>query len=279
MKLNLRHLVALPTIFCITFLLTACTTTSPRHFYQTAAKLNLQKNIIHGKQFPMIYYAKETTKHTEDLHIYLGGDGTPWLDVMTYSSDPSPSNPLMLQLMQMDGTQSLYLGRPCYQGLFSTPPCDYFYWTAGRYSRVIVENMHDAITQLIEQRGVKRLTLIGFSGGGALATLLARKIPQTVAVVTIAGLLDTQAWTDLHFYSPLNGSLNPAMQPPLAKHIRQIHLLGANDKNIPPRIVERFFLQQYKVEKLLFKQADHSCCWEKHWPTALKKLKNNPQKH
>jgi pimeloyl-ACP methyl ester carboxylesterase len=55
--------------------------------------------------------------------------------------------------------------------------------------------------------------LIGHSGG-ALAILLAARVPQVVAVVTIAGNLDTDVWTKLHGYLRLQGSLNPIAAPP-----------------------------------------------------------------
>ena len=261
------------------FFINGCTSSSPEKFYKTAKQLKLEKNIIRGKEFPMIYYTKGIKHNTDNLHIYLGGDGMPWLDIMTYSTDPTPDNPLVLQLMGMDSSPSLFLGRPCYQGFSTTPPCDYYYWTAGRFSPAILANMRDAIMQLINQYQVKKLTLIGFSGGGALATLLAHDIPQTNTVVTIAGLLDTDAWTDLHFYSPLSGSLNPAKQIPLATHIRQIHLLGDNDKNIPPAIVSSYIQKQTNTEVLRFKQTNHSCCWKKHWPTVLKKINISSKTH
>jgi len=271
----LFHGLTLTFLGCMSLFIGGCASYSPENFYKTAKQLKLEKIIIKGKTFPMIYYTKGIKQNTENLHIYLGGDGTPWLDIMTYSVDPTPSNPMILKLMDMDNSTSLFLGRPCYQGLSKTPPCDYYYWTAGRYSPAVLANMREAIMKLINKYQVKNLTLIGFSGGGALATLLANDIPQSNTVVTIAGLLDTDAWTDLHFYSPLSGSLNPAKQAPLAKHIQQIHLLGDNDKNIPPEIVSVYLNKQSNAEVLHFKQADHNCCWKKHWPMVLKKI-NNP---
>ena len=40
--------------------------------------------------------------------------------------------------------------------------------------------------------------------------LLAERLEMTQAVVTIAANLDTDAWTELHGFSALEGSLNPA---------------------------------------------------------------------
>ena len=68
--------------------------------------------------------------------------------------------------------------------------------------------------------------MIGYSGGGTLAQLVAEKFTQTRAVVTLAGNLDLAAWVQLHDYTPLGGSLNPAERPPLPGHILQIHYVG-----------------------------------------------------
>jgi len=277
-KNKYNYIALLICIFCLLFLLNACASQQPQKFNQTAKKLKFKKITVNGKDFPMIYFTREVKKKYEHLHVYLGGDGIPWLDVMTYSEDPTPTNPLVLQLMNQDDVPSLYLGRPCYHGLSKTSPCNYFYWTDGRYSPKIINNMRDAIKQLVETYEVKKLTLIGFSGGGALATLLANKIPHTHAVVTVAGVLDTNAWIQLHHYSPLKGSLNPAEQPPLKQHIRQTHLVGDKDKNIPSSINSKFLNKQYSTEIIHFKQADHTCCWEEYWPKIVKKLKNHDKK-
>jgi len=246
-----RDTRALLTLLCITFmqlLVTACTPPSPEAFYRATKQFKLEKHQIKGHTFPMIYYTRGLQPGIDNLHVYLGGDGLPWLDIMTFAEDPTPRNPLVLELMNQDDSPALFLGRPCYQGFYDTPPCDYYYWTAGRYSPEVVNNMRDAILQLVKKYNVKNLTLIGFSGGGALATLLANDLHQTTTVVTIAGLLDTTAWTELHNYSPLNGSLNPVEQAPLKKHIRQIHLTGNRDENIPASIIRDFLDKQYKVE-------------------------------
>lgn len=256
------------------FILASCASQQTQNFNQTAKDLNLSKLTISGKDFPMVYFINGIKKNNEHLHVYLGGDGIPWLDVMTRSEDPTPTNSIVLQLMSQDDMPSLYLGRPCYHGLSKTSSCNYYYWTDGRYSLKIIDNMHDAIKHMIDKYNVKKLTLIGFSGGGALATLLANKIPRTRTVVTIAGVLDTDEWTRFHHYSPLKGSDNPAEQPPLKRYIRQIHLVGDKDKNIPSSINSKFLNKQYSAEIVHYKDADHVCCWPEHWPNVLKIIKN-----
>ena len=70
--------------------------------------------------------------------------------------------------------------------------------------------MAAALSDILQRRPYQGLVLIGYSGGGVLAMLLAEQFPATQAVVTVAGNLDTDAWAIEHGYSPLRGSLNPA---------------------------------------------------------------------
>jgi pimeloyl-ACP methyl ester carboxylesterase len=114
--------------------------------------------------------------------------------------------------------------------------------------------------------------LIGYSGGGALAMLVAERVANVSAVVTIAGNLDTEAWTRLHAYSPLSGSLNPARRAPLPSRIAQLHLTGGKDKNVPVALIEPVVRRQPHAELRVYDDADHGCCWAREWPRVLEDI-------
>ena len=116
------------------------------------------------------------------------------------------------------------------------------------------------------------VVLIGFSGGGALAMLLAEHVPDTVAVVTIAGNLDVAAWTAHHHYAPLRQSLDPALRPALPPHVLQLHLQGGRDEVVPPAIVQRAIERQPGAVGRLYPEFDHRCCWQRAWPELLSEL-------
>ena len=255
-------------------LLFGCSISSPDTFYRHARDMGLQRELVNTTALPLIVYSTPGPHNSDQLHVYLGGDGLPWRNLITISNDPSPRSPQVLRFMQKDPQPAIFLGRPCYQGLAQTPPCDYIHWTAGRFSKAIAGSMSNALQQIIKRRSISRVTLIGYSGGGALAILLAHHIKQTTTVVTIAGTLDTDAWARHHNYSPLNESINPATLPPLPEHIKQIHLQGKRDKNIPPHITNAFILRQHKPEVILYPQANHDCCWLKHWPAIVRRLRH-----
>jgi pimeloyl-ACP methyl ester carboxylesterase len=99
--------------------------------------------------------------------------------------------------------------------------------------------------------------------------LLAHELPQTSAVITIAGILDTDAWTDFHHYIPLFSSLNPVQLTALPDKIRQIHIQGGRDVNVPPKLAEAYLQKQDNATVIRYPNADHTCCWQNYWVDLL----------
>jgi hypothetical protein len=203
------------------------------------------------------------------LHIYFSGDGTPWLHKTQIAADPTPRDPLELKLMLEDPTSSVYIGRPCYVGLADSPGCSPALWTDGRYSDAVVSSMVAAVEVVLAESAADRVVLIGYSGGGVLALLVAERVKRVDTVVTIAANLDIAAWTALHGYSALSTSVNPAHVSTWREGLRQIHLVGQNDRNVPPQLVRDFAANLPGVEVRQFEGFDHRCCWVDVWPALL----------
>ncbi|MET0026328.1 MAG: alpha/beta hydrolase [Candidatus Thiodiazotropha sp.] len=246
----------------------ACSSPSMR-FDQTADGLGLSFRDIQGTGFTHRVYFNPANRHNGVLHVYLGGDGTPWIGGVVVASDPTPRNPVGLKLMAMDKQDSLYLGRPCYHGNARAPDCDPVLWTSARYSETVVQSMASVVREIIETRGYQELVFIGFSGGGTLAMILADRFAQTRQVITLAGNLDIEAWVKLHHYDALTGSLNPRALPPLREDILQYHLAGGQDTNIPPDLIEQAIAAQPRAQFLRFDRFTHGCCWETVWDEVL----------
>ncbi|MGK0170289.1 MAG: hypothetical protein ACI9W2_002014 [Gammaproteobacteria bacterium] len=105
--------------------------------------------------------------------------------------------------------------------------------------------------------------------GGELAALLAARVPQVVAVVTTAGNLDTDAWTQLHGYLPIEGLLNPLAAPPLAPRIVQLHVTGTVDDVVPSALTIGYIARHPNAALHATPGANHHCCWPEHWPAIL----------
>jgi dienelactone hydrolase len=204
------------------------------------------------------------------IHIYVDHDGLPWERPDVISSDPTPRYPLALEMMARDGGNRLYLGRPCYFGFGDDPGCNARLWTDARYSDEVVQSLAAVVNQIVESSGTTAVVLIGYSGGGTIAWLMSQRVPATTAVVTVAANLDVKAWTTLHGFTPLFGSLDPGKQAPLPPSIRQVHMVGGRDSNVPPAITRSVALRQTEARVVEIPEFDHVCCWLQRWPGLMR---------
>jgi hypothetical protein len=226
-------------------------------------------------RFTLRAYRPRIVANDGTLAVYIEGDGVPWETPTVRSFDPTPDNTITLQLALQDPTPNrLYLARPCQ---FLAPrelaACNPAYWTSHRYAPEIVAALNDAIEQEKHRTQTRNITLFGYSGGGALAILVAASRRDVSRIVTIAGNLDDAAWTRLHRVAPLIGSMNPAKSADGVSHIRQIHFVGREDKIIPLAIAASYRGQVKDQSNILVIEvpgADHTCCWVEKWPSLLR---------
>lgn len=257
--------------FCLLLVIQGCATPSAKYL-DTAAQLGLSNRLLTGSTYLhrlFINPQAERSQTTPEMHLYLDGDGTPWSRGVIVADDPTPRNPMVARMMAKDPSPSVLLGRPCYYGLSASPGCNPSLWTSHRYAADVVASMEAAIRRWLSDRTIDKLVLIGFSGGGTLATLLASRLKQTTEVVTIAANLDTEAWCQHHGYAPLKASLNPIHDAQISSNIRQYHLAGLEDHNVPAEIIEAFSRTQQNAMYLPMPEYDHGCCWLDDWPELL----------
>lgn len=234
-------------------------------FGKRAAALGLIATIVPGDQFDVLVLRRPGPTGRR-VHVYLEGDGTPWLGGLP-TPDPTPRRPVAMELMARDPAPSIYVGRPCYHGLLRATTCGPALWTSERYSETVVSSMATAAQRIVEANGLEEVVWFGYSGGGTLAMLLAGRVPQSVAVVTVAANLDIDAWTDMHQDRRLIGSLNPARQAPLPDRIVQIHYAGGRDHLVPVDVVRLGINGPGRL--VVVPQFDHVCCWQEAWPAIL----------
>lgn len=210
------------------------------------------------------------------LIVYFEGDGLAFLSATRISDDPTPRVPLALQLATRDPRPNVvYVARPCQ---FVTGPqrrnCSHFYWTNGRYAEPAVAAMDAAVERFKAESGAASLRLYGYSGGGAMAALLAARRDDVTFFATVSGVLDHETWTRLDGMTPLSYSLNPAAFHQRLATIRQIHYVGAADDVVPPSVAAAYqarFAPDRKPPVVIVKGADHECCWAAQWPSLLSK--------
>ena len=247
---------------------TACTG-SLRRADGIAREFGLERGVQHGADYRHVVFTSARMDTRGALHVYIEGDGTPYIARYDVAADPTPRHPLMLQLMTLDPAPSVYVGRPCYFGLANDPPCTPRDWTLDRFSPRIVDSMARVIEQLRAGRGTDAIELYGHSGGGALAVLLAARLGGVQRIVTIAGNLDVDAWTTYHGYTPLEGSLNPVNAGPLPASLLQQHFVGDRDKVVPPEIVAAAARRLGAPGIVVLHGVSHARGWERVWPSIL----------
>lgn len=255
------------TLLLSALFLASCATPTQR-IDQAAARFGFEPLRLEGNGFELAAFFKPGKKGAATLHLYLEGDGTPWISRRAISDDPTPRDPVMLKLMALDQGPALYLGRPCYYGHAADRGCSPALWTHRRYGPEVVDSLAAALRSFLSKHAIERLVLFGHSGGGALAILLAPRFPETSAVVTLAANLDIDVWTDYHGYSPLVGSLNPARTR--TDGVLELHYLGEKDRTIPSTVFEPIAKQRPRARVVVVPNFDHRCCWQEIWTGVLR---------
>jgi dienelactone hydrolase len=190
------------------------------------------------------------------LTVVIEGDGAAHDRHGRPSADPTPADPTGWRLARAwpEEQAVAWLGRACQ--FVRDPACAPADWTAERFSEAQLDVADAAIDALKARAGARRVRLVGWSGGGTMAALLAGRRRDVAGLVTVAAPLDLAAWTTWHGLSPLAGP-DPARRPP--PEVPQLHLIGAFDPIVPPRLagpVARRF-----GGTVIVRRARHACCW------------------
>ena len=206
----------------------------------------------------------------------MEGDGITWVNFRYPAKNPNSKMLIALQLMTLDSHKSIYINRPCYGYAEMPSSCDTDNWTFGRYSSAVVASLNQAIDQALKRLKAQDIVLIGHSGGGTLAMLLAQQRQDVKAVITLAANLDHNAWSREMGYVPLHNSEDLQSYPHLPVEVQRFHYAAAKDKYVPAELVAAAAAQDPWAKFFLMENFDHHCCWQKIWPKVLRNLQTQP---
>lgn len=259
---------------CLCLVLTACANQTNLHqLLETAQKNGMQRVDIPIQGFVIRSYQRLLDAKTP-IHVYIEGDGFAYISASQASNDPTPHLATGLALALADNTANVvYLARPCQYTLAQSPACKVDFWTNKRFSEEAITVMNDALNYVKtahSAHSTQKIALIGYSGGGAVAALLAARRTDIESLRTVAGNLNHQAVNAYHHVSPMQQSLNAIDVASQIRHIPQVHFVGGKDTVIPDFIAQQFADKIGKcVQVSVMPNANHSDGWQELWPQLI----------
>lgn len=269
-----------PSIFLLLALaLPACTSTpAPALRGETAQRLaaegGMSPRLLKTGMFDLMSFERANPGGDQAV-IYIEGDGYGWVNRSTLSNDPTPATHTLLELALQDSHPAVsYLARPCqYVGGLAGRNCTNNLWDEARFSPDVLKSMGEAIDQIKARSGASSVSLVGHSGGGVVALLLAARRNDVKWVITVAAPIDTDYFTSLHHVSSFDHAANPTTYAAKLADIPQGHYVGDGDEAVPASIGRAYLstLPHRRCARLtVVPGADHIDGWTRAWPGILR---------
>lgn len=247
---------------------------------EEGASHGLRPVSFNSGMFELAGMMRTGTEPESTLVVYIEGDGHALNEKNELTDDPTPRTPLSFLLAVSDpAPKLLYLARIGQFNKHNTGNAYKKYWGNARFSVEAALAANQAIDQAKSMAKAERIQLIGFSGGGGLAVILAEQRPDVASLVTVAALLNTAWWAQEYLPSKgghkdysgaFNLSINPADQASNISSLPQLHFSGSQDAKIPPEMVDNF---KKKADFLFFRHVTvpcgHNQGWAAIWPQLL----------
>lgn len=243
--------------------LSACVSPS-ENAGRLASQAGFERSEIPTSGFRLTSY-RRLSNPSAPVVVYIEGDGLAWKSRNQPSRDPTPREALGLRLAAVDPSPNvLYLARPC-QFTKADPKCNVAYWTSHRFAPEVIESLSEAIDRAAQG---KPLHLVGYSGGGAIAALLAERRDDVLSLRTVAGNLDSDALNRYHGVSPTPQSLNAISEAAKLHGVAQVHYVGEMDPIVPASIASDFLKAQGAsvcAKIVTVPGASHEAGWVGFW--------------
>lgn len=202
------------------------------------------------------------------VSVYIEGDGEVYTASGDPTGDPTPRKALGLYLATLDPSPNVvYIARACQ---FIHSDCQPDDWTTRRFSEPMIVAVDQAIGHLV--RPDQAINLVGYSGGAALAVVIAARRHGVISLRTVAGNLDPVGVNRLHGASEnlvVPDILATARRlPPL---LSQVHYVGRTDKIVPPMIAETYAkaVGHQACLRIRSVDANHKDGWVEAWPKLV----------
>jgi hypothetical protein len=271
-----RRCAWLIAVHSATFMLGGCAELDRNaHADALAAPAGLQREQIATPAFVLTAYVK-VTRPDRPIDLYVEGDGLAWLSRFQPSLDPTPREATGLALAAVDPADNVvYLARPCqYTPMDQNPRCGIPYWTGKRLAPDVVASMNDAVSRIAAKAPGQRINLVGYSGGAAIAILVAARRSDIASIRTVAGNLDDEYINRIHDVSAMPDSLNPIDFASQVAAIPQIHYTSDQDHVVTPEVSRRFVEATGLrcARSSVVSGLAHDGNWASRWPELLRRV-------
>ncbi len=210
-----------------------------------------------------------------NVNLYIAGDGPIKTSPEEWETNPTPKNPVALHLASKDRSDNvIYIARPCqYTGMMSKGDvCDSSVWKDERFSPTVIKSFGKALDDIASRYNISGFNLIGYSGGAAIATLLASERNDIISIRTVAGVLDHEAHSTTTNTPRLSGSLNPVKESASLTQTPQYHFIGGQDNYVTPTVLHSYLQAMPPtncVQTMLVQEAGYEDGWVSKWPDLL----------
>ncbi|PCK00521.1 MAG: hypothetical protein COA45_01705 [Zetaproteobacteria bacterium] len=208
-------------------------------------------------------------------NLYIAGDGPVNVDAPEGPVDSTPENPVALHLASKDRADNvIFIARPCqYTAMLSKGDvCDDSISRGKRFSAEVIASFDKALNDIAARYDIRGFNLIGYSGGAAIATLLATKRKDILSIRTVAGILDHEVHSKISGAPVLDGSLNPVKEASALTRVPQYHFIGGQDKYVLPAVLHSYLQAMPPtncVQTMLVQEASYDTGWVDKWPELL----------
>jgi len=237
-----------------------------------ANKVGFTQEIHQTDTFKLTSFSR-LNKLNAPLIVYVEGDGHSIKSRTRLSDNPTPHQPLALQLATLDSRQNvIYIARPCqYTPITRDAWCDKKYWSTHRFAPEVIHAINQVIDNVTQKLSTKEVHLIGFSGGASIVTLVAANREDIKTIITVAGDLNHREMTKYHQTTPLKASLCPVDIANHIAHIPQRHYVGKKDKIVPIQIAKSFKSASKNSDCVIIQSLDntHHQGWATVWPKLI----------
>ena len=181
------------------------------------------------EHFAVAVWEKTPLQSKKTIRFYIEGNG-----------NPKPNKPVALRLAENDKTKNIVvLSRPC-QYIDNKLCANSEIYTTSQYDPEITRELEEIVVYYIQKYRAPNIELIAYDGGAPIAFYLADKVGRVKKIVTIAGILDLDAYVNKHNLPEFKNAENPIKMRSKISDIPQTHFVGGKDTITTQGMVERF---------------------------------------